>query len=123
MTLLISIWETKKVNGSDTYKLEAVPHSARKKEETGYSKRVIYVDKKANLMVKVLYYDNNGNHSKTYEAGNIKPVAGTDKYRCYHMQMTDISKDHVTKLEFTKIKIDNDFSDQLFTRRTLEAGL
>lgn len=110
------------VNGYDTYKIEAIPSTEAKKKETGYSKRVINVDKETNLIVTILYYNSNMEHVKTFEAGDIRRVQGTDKFRSYTMRMIDIKKDHITELNFSLIRVNNDFSNNLFTKRTLESG-
>lgn len=106
-----------------TYKIEALPFSASKKAETGYSKRIIYVDQTTSMIVKTEYYNEALQHFKTYEAGNIEKIAGTDKYRTYSVKMTDIVKNHITELSFSTIKVNNDFSNDLFSKRSLESGI
>ncbi|RED93028.1 outer membrane lipoprotein-sorting protein [Marinoscillum furvescens] len=111
------------VAGKAAYKVEAIAATPKKKQETGYSKRVIYVDKASSLMVKIDYYSPKGQHIKTFEAGDIRPVAGTEKFRTYAMSMTDLQKDHKTELHFSTIQINNDFRSDMFSKRTLESGI
>lgn len=111
------------VAGKPVYKVEATAATPAKKDETGYSKRVIYVDQASSLMVKIEYFDTNGKHTKTFEADDIRPIAGTDKYRTYSMIMTDLKKDHQTKLRYSEIQINNDFRTDMFSKRTLESGI
>lgn len=113
----------KKINDRPCHIIEAVPFLEKKISETGYSKRIIHVDKASSIMSKIDYYDLNGEHIKTYEAGGLTKLENSDKWRSYEMSMSDLKKKHSTKLNYNIIKLNNGLEPEFFSKRSLETGI
>ena len=58
-----SILREEPIDTHDCFVIEAVPSTASKKEETGYSKRILWIRKDVFMKVKVEYYDKNGHQT------------------------------------------------------------
>lgn len=118
-----TLLEDSQLEGRPCYTIEATAATDAKRRESGYSKRIILVDKAQAVIRKVQYYNAAGEHIKTFEAGDIRQLAGTDKWRSYQMKMHDLQKNHLTTLSFSVIKLNNGFEAAFFSKRSLEAGL
>lgn len=109
-----------KINGTDTYVIEAVPASANKKENTGYSKREMWITKDKFIVLQIKYYDKTGGLIKIFNANDTRQVPGSNKWRAYKYTMNNIQNNKSTVLEFSDYKIDAGVDDSFFTRRYLK---
>jgi len=100
------------------YVVEATP-----KEDTnsGYSRRVVWVDQARFLIHKIEYYDTKGRHQKTLRNLGFEQVEGL--WRPTRSVMEDHIRGSRTLWKFEERKINPGLSDNLFTVANLERGL
>ncbi|MBN2174349.1 MAG: outer membrane lipoprotein-sorting protein [Bacteroidales bacterium] len=98
---------------ADNYMLELTP----KDEKSDYSKIVLTQNKQYYYPEKMEYYDKGGDKRK--EATYIYQKIG--KYwNASEVVMTDLKKDHQTKITMTDVKFDQGLSDDVFSVENLE---
>lgn len=102
----------------DCYVVEARPKS---QETSGYSKRVIYVDKDRFLTLKVEFYDLKDRHEKTLTNRGFEQVNGL--WRAKMAMMEDLERGTKTLWRVTERQINPGLSDALFTVKSLERGI
>ena len=88
---------------------------------SGYSKRIIYVEKARFLVVKGEFYDKKDRHHKTLTNRGFEKVDGL--WRARRSMMQDHHRGSKTFWQFKERKINPDLSDSLFTKKNLERGL
>ncbi len=101
--------------------IEAVPSTDKQKNESGYSRRVLWVDQATHLLIKGEFYDKKGNLLKTLETRDYEEVAG-GLWRVNWMLMQNVQKKHQTLLVFTGREVNTGLDDSLFTERYLKRG-
>lgn len=102
----------------DCFVIEATPRDAA---ETGYSKRVLYVDKARHLIVKVEFFDAQQRHHKTLTTRGWEQVQGL--WRARQSMMEDHQRRTRTVWRFTERAINPGLPDGTFTEANLERGL
>lgn len=110
------------VNGKDCYIIEAKPVSARKIEETGYSKRRLWIRKDINFKVKVEYYDKKGELLKTEYDEELITIPG-GKLRMNLVTMVDNRSGNKTVLRSKHRMINSGVPGTKFTTTYLEHGI
>lgn len=99
----------------DLYILELIP---QKGVEKSYSKLKMWVRQDNFYPVKVEFYDKNSTLWKLFESRNIKK---NDEYWvASEAEMTDLKKEHSTKMITEKVELDKGLSDDIFTKRNLK---
>lgn len=116
-------WTYRKVDDArvaeaDCFAVEAAPKSG---DETGYSKRVIFVEKARFLVLKIEFYDKQGRHAKTLTNRDFEQVEGL--WRARQSMMEDHQRRTKTIWRFTERQINPGLPDNTFTEATLERGL
>jgi outer membrane lipoprotein-sorting protein len=96
-----------------TYLLELVPKSKKSK----YSKIFLTLNKANFYPVKMEYYDNRDNHFKT---STYKYEKKGSYWYAKEVEMTDLKKEHSTKIIMTDIKFDQGLSDDIFTVENMQ---
>jgi len=96
---------------------------ARPKEgsSSGYSKRVIYVEKARFLTLKAEFFDPKDRHQKTLVNRGFEQVSGV--WRSRQSMMSDHLRETKTVWRFSERKINPGLSDTMFTVRSLERGI
>ncbi len=102
----------------DCYTVEAKPKNP---ELSGYSRRVIYVEKARFLIVKVEFYDHKKRHHKTLSSRGFEKI--DNLWRAKRSMMEDHQRGSKTLWQFSERKINPGLSDSLFTKSSLERGL
>lgn len=113
---------SEEIDGRDAWVVEAVATDPKKAEETGYSKRKLWIGKDHHLILRTDYYDRDGSYVKRFTAGDLRQVAGTEKWRAYRMQMEDVRSGDRTVLETSELVIDQGMPDDFFSERYLKRG-
>lgn len=111
------------IAASACYVIVATPATEAKKQQSGYAKREIYLDKNTLVVNKINYYDKKGELLKVLEAAQIKPVGSTGKYRAHLLTMKNLKTKNQTVLKFNNFQINGTVNAELFTKRTLESGM
>lgn len=99
---------------SDVYVLELTPKAELNSE---YSKLVATVLKSNYYPKLIKFYDKTGELIKEMNNEKIEKIG--DYYTVTDFTMTDIKKNHKTRLIFSEVKFDNNFADDEFSVRKL----
>ena len=105
------------VNGVDCMVVEC---TANDDYESGYSRRLVFVDSRY-LTIKTEFYDRQGELHKVLAFRNYEQVDG--HWRARESMMHDMQRDTRTVWRFAEREINPGLPDSLFTVRTLERGL
>ncbi|MBN2263598.1 MAG: outer membrane lipoprotein-sorting protein, partial [Prolixibacteraceae bacterium] len=112
--------ETVKENGKELKVIEATYKEQSKMKETGYAKRVIYIDAANSMMVKTDFFDINGKPTKQLVCSDYKSIPVTNKIRAHKYEMKNLAKGTSTVLLFSNYQIDKGIDHSIFTIRNLE---
>ena len=96
------------------YLLDVVP----KRDDAQYSHIAMWVRKDNFLTLRTKMYDKSGMLEKTFEAIEVKRVAG--HWFISKSRMQDVQHEHVTELVLDDIEVKSDIDDDEFTVRALE---
>ena len=95
------------------YMLELTPRS----NKTMYSRIVLSLDKKYNYPIKMAFFDKDNNYEKL---ATYKYEKKDSYWYAKEVLMTDLRKDHSTKIVMKDIKFDQGLTDDEFTVETLK---
>lgn len=101
--------------------IEVVPKTQEKKEETGYSKMIQWVDESTNTTPQVKFFDKKDRFFKILNNEGLQKIG--KKYRWKKMVMKNVLKEHTTILEFKSRELNKKLEDSIFTRRFLKRGV
>lgn len=105
---------TEKINGVTCYKLDLVPTASGPKS---YSRSTVWIDKAKNTMLRVEYYDLDGDKLKRLDISGYKKIKGIQIPMQY--TMTNLTDGGTTVMKVLKVAINVEIDPGLFT----EAGL
>jgi len=106
------------VDGRACYVLEAKPKDDDVLEETGYSKRILYVDKERFVCPKVVYFDRHGKLLKEAVTSGFTQIEGL--WRGREIAMENRQEGSKTLVVYEKREVNKGLDEDLFTRRKLE---
>jgi outer membrane lipoprotein-sorting protein len=106
------------VDGKACYVVRATPKDPG---TSGYSKRVLHIEKERFLSLKTEFYDKRDRHQKTLTSKGFEKSTGY--WRPTMVAMEDYLRGTKTLWRFRDRKVVPDISDALFTVRNLERGL
>jgi len=110
-----------KYEGMLCYVVESTPATEKVKKETGYSKKISWIDSKNFLVHKVEFYDELGNLLKILTLKEYKLFSG--KYWiAQKMVMKNVQTGHTTELIFEGMKVNVKIPSLYFTPRYLMRG-
>ena len=102
--------------------IEAVYTDQQKIKESGYSRRIISINEKTNMMVKTEFYGTDGKLRKVLECSEFKQFGDQKRWRPMRYQMNNLEKGTETILKFGDYKIDKGIDANRFTLRNLESN-
>ncbi len=108
------------IEGQACYKIVATPNNAKTKKESGYSKRIYYIQKNNSQSIKTDYFNKKGELSKTFFGKDIKKPTGEKELRVHYMEMQNFETNHTSIIHFSDFKIDKGIGTEGFTVRALE---
>ncbi|HSG68420.1 MAG TPA: outer membrane lipoprotein-sorting protein [Bacteroidales bacterium] len=97
------------------YVLELKPRD----ERSNYSKIVVYQDVKNYYPKKMEYYDNGG---KLFKESSYQYEKIGQYWNAKEVTMTNVKKEHSTKIRLSNVKFDQGLSDDIFTVENLKPG-
>ncbi len=112
------------VNGHKAWVIESIPNNAREREETGYSKAVVYVRQDNFVVVRAVNWVEKGGKLKYMETRQLEQVDGI--WVATEIVMTTRKgrdTEHQTVMHSRNIRFNQPLTDELFSLRTLEKGL
>ena len=105
----------------DCYVIESVPANKEKKRESGYSKRIIWIEKGHIYTLKVEFYDRRGRLQKIQTNHALENVSGT-VWRAKKTLMNHLGRKHKTLTGIKSRKINTPVKDSVFTERFILSG-
>ncbi|MFQ5352716.1 MAG: outer membrane lipoprotein-sorting protein [Candidatus Binatia bacterium] len=106
--------------GVECHVLVAVPNNEREAKETNYSKRISWIGKADMLPRKIEFYDKSGRLAKVLVFEDIRPASESNpRPRAHKLTMDNLIKKHKTVLEITKLELDVEVNDSVFSQRNL----
>src|SRR6266403_565398 len=115
------ILKSESVDGRDCFVLESTPKTPQVADNSGYSKRVFWIDKENSVPLKGEVYDSGNQLLKKFTAKRIEKVdAKNDKWQPMYTAVENVQSDHRTILEFKNFKANVGIGDDKFTTRYLE---
>ena len=101
------------------WKIEAIPSTEKEKKDSGYGKRVMWVDQSNYFTLKVDYYDHHGRHIKTAVFEDVRPLTG-QLYRSFKVTWSRIRHKTRTVMVYEKIDLDVLHKDIIFTKNYMK---
>lgn len=109
------------VDGRACWVIESTPKRPEVAENTGYSKRVGWIDKESYVSLRGEIYDLGGQLLKKLRATNVQKVdAAHARYQPMTLVGENVQSGHKTVIEFKDFKANVGVSDEVFTTRSLE---
>ncbi len=105
----------------DCYVIESVPANKEKKRESGYSKRIMWIEKEYLYTLKVEFYDRRGRLQKVQTNHALENVSGTI-WRAKKSLMNHLVRKHKTLTGTTSRKINTSVKGSVFTERFILSG-
>ncbi len=103
--------------GVKCIKVEATPASERVLNDTGYSKIIYWVDPEKKIILKAEYYDDRGKLQKILNINEHKLINGV--YFATDIVMKDVQINHISRIKFTNIKINEKMPERYFSVKHL----
>ncbi|MCJ2163392.1 MULTISPECIES: outer membrane lipoprotein-sorting protein [unclassified Pseudodesulfovibrio] len=103
------------VMGHDCWKIESIPVDP----EDMYTKRILWVDKEALVLVQAQYFDKDG-LLKIFRALNIQKQNGF--WTVLLSEMDNVSREHKTTMETAGVTYDTGLGDDLFRVSSIQRG-
>lgn len=115
------IVKEEKVDGKDCWMIESLPKTDSIKENSGYSKRVSWVEKESFVALKGESFDLSGQLLKKFTARDVQKVdPKNNKWQPMELQSENVQSGHKTVIAFKNYKANQGVKDELFTTRYLE---
>lgn len=109
------------VDGRKAYKMESTPVRPEVGENSGYSKRVSWIDQESFVAIKGEWFDLSGQLLKKFAARKLEKVdAKNNKWQPMEIETQNVQTEHKTVIEFTNYKANVGIKDDVFTSRSLE---
>ena len=105
----------------ECYVVQSAPANEEKKRESGYSKKILWVDKKEFITVKVEFYDRRDKLQKVQTNHEMENVSGTI-WRPKKTLMNHQEKSHQTLTGSVSRELNKPLDDSTFTERFILSG-
>ena len=111
------------VAGEPVWQIEAVPTTEREKDQTGYTKSVVFVRKDNFLVVRSVNFVKKGKRLKYFDAKKVEEIDGIWVATEMEMKTKKGKKTlHKTVLHAENVRFNQDIDDAFFSVRQLEKG-
>ena len=112
---------SEQVDGASCDVIESKPKDGKTREETGYSRKIIWLDAANHVERKVEYYDLSGNLLKTQHVSEIQQVESSpQRWIPKRREMVNHQTGHKTLYQLENISLDRQLSEEFFSTRNLE---
>jgi outer membrane lipoprotein-sorting protein len=110
------------LDGKRVHVIQSVPVSSTIEGQTGYSKRIAWIDDQSLIALRTDYWDEDGNFLKTILADNIIPIPGAPgKWQFLHVSAQNKQTGHQTDLKFDNYQANVKLPDRLFSPNMLDS--
>lgn len=101
--------------------IEAVPANRQKQRESSYSKRIMWIDQKNYVTLKIEFFDRRKRLMKTQTVYELENVTGT-VWRAKKTMMDNTSRKSQTLSMVTRRDVNKAMADETFTERFIASG-
>jgi len=109
------------VDGKPCYVIESTPKDATVKTNTGYSKRIGWIQKDNFVTIKAVAYDEAGELLKEAKYSHWKEVdTAKHKWQAGILEAKNLQTGHSTVITIDQFKVNNGVKDDFFTTRYME---
>lgn len=110
-----------KLDGRDVWVIESTPINATIKGNSGYSKRVSWIDKEMFVTSKAEFYDESNELLKIAKYANFKLAdAAKKRYQPMVLEAKNVQTEHHTEIKIVESKSNIGVKDDFFTTRYME---
>jgi outer membrane lipoprotein-sorting protein len=110
-----------RIAGRECYVVESTPKRAEIADNSGYSRRISWIDKESYVALRGEIYDPNGELLKRTSAEDVQRVdAQNGKYQPMRLTSENVQTGHKTIIEFKNFKANVGVGDGVFAARSLE---
>ncbi|MFN0313702.1 MAG: outer membrane lipoprotein-sorting protein [Burkholderiales bacterium] len=115
------ILKEEQVDGKDCYVIESVPATPTVKSNTGYARRVGWIDKATFVILKGELYDEAGELVKQTKFTNYKLAdPAKQRYQAFLLESHNVQTEHKTEIRIDSSKANTGVKDEYFTTRYME---
>ncbi|MEQ1880082.1 MAG: outer membrane lipoprotein-sorting protein [Burkholderiales bacterium] len=109
------------IDGKDCFVIESVPKAPEVKANTGYSKRVGWIQKDTFVTLKSVFYDESGELLKEAKFSNYKLAdAAKQRYQAFLLETRNFQTEHHTEIRIDESKANTGVKEDFFTTRYME---
>ncbi|MGZ8320792.1 MAG: outer membrane lipoprotein-sorting protein [Telluria sp.] len=109
------------IGGKQCTIVESLPKDAKVAEQSGYSKRVSWVDNESFLAMKTEFYATNKQLLKVSTLANVVNVdPAKQRWQPMHMEVQNVQTGHKTVIDWKEFKANQGVKNEYFTPRYLE---
>jgi len=101
------------------WKIESIPSTKKEKKNSGYGKRIMWVDQSNYFTLKVDYYDHHNRHIKTSVFEDIRPISGK-LFRSFKVTWNRIRQKTSTVMDYKKIDLNTVHKAVTFTQNYMK---
>lgn len=116
-----ALLRTESVAGADCYVIESTPIDAKTRDDSGYGRKLSWIDAHNYVERKVEYYDTNNALLKTQLVPEIREVEPErQRWTTLRREMMNHQTGHKTLYRFDRFDLDRSLQDAWFSTRRLE---
>lgn len=116
-----TVLRSEPVDGRSAWVVEAVPRGDAV-EESGYQRRLLWIDRERNTLLRADLFDREGALGKRLTAGDVRRVASGERWRPHTLVMEDLVEGGRTVLRMREYLLDQGLDADRFTERFLRRG-
>ena len=110
-----------KVDGRECYVIESRPKHQEVADNSGYSRRIGWIDKESFVAIRGEIYDLTGELLKRTAAEDVQRVDAThNRFQPMKLTAENVQTGHKTVIEFSHFRANVGVADEVFTARALE---
>jgi uncharacterized protein len=115
------ILKEEEVDGKMAYVIESLPRDATIKANSGYSKRMSWIQKDTFVILKGMYYDEAGELVKETHYGNFINIdQAKNKWQAQLLEAKNVQAEHQTQIKIDDFKVNTGVKEDYFTTRYME---
>ncbi|MBA2589529.1 MAG: outer membrane lipoprotein-sorting protein [Alphaproteobacteria bacterium] len=109
------------IDGKPTWVIESSPRNAMIKTSSGYSKRLLWVEKQSCIPLRTDYWDDAGLSLKTVRTSRVEGMdVANKKYQFMHLEASNQQTGHKSILNYNKYTLSQKIDDSVFAPRSLD---
>lgn len=109
------------IDGTDCWVIESTPRNSAVKANSGYSRRVGWIQKETFVTIKAMFYDESGDLLKEAKFSNYKLAdAAKNRYQAFLLETHNVQTEHRTEIRIDESRSNTGVKDDFFTTRYME---